>query len=155
LQGRVARPAPCIAAALAVAALENVGPPRRDEPAEHEGDAPALDDARQRRQPANRQREQRRMGPDYPVEIPRDDLRLIASRLTTKQWNRVTIALSNIANLDRLMRQRIARRGSVNLPPHIIEAVSGDLDDNCRAQGALQDLAKFDGVACPVLSALP
>lgn len=97
----------------------------------------------------------RRFGPDYPVEIPDEDLRLIASRLSTAQWNDVSTTLSDLANFDRLVRARLQRVGPGRLPSQLREYVVADLRDACEAQAALQGVADVEGVACPTLEPRP
>jgi len=91
----------------------------------------------------------RRFGSEYPIDIPTDDLRLIASRLDGGEWNDVSVALSTVANLERLVRRRLERVGPGRLPPQIYEDVAIDLEELCRAQTAVKELAQVEGVACP------
>jgi hypothetical protein len=97
----------------------------------------------------------RRFADEYPVDVPPGDLRLIASRLSARQWNRVSVALSDLANLRRLVQRRLQREGPGPLPWEFVRYASEDLAANCLAQRALLDVAEFEDLPCPILMHRP
>jgi AcrR family transcriptional regulator len=102
-----------------------------------------------------RERLLRRFADEHPVDVPPGDLRLIASRLSGRQWNRVSIALSDIANFRRLVERRLEREGPGPMPWEFVRYASEDLAANCLAQRALLDLAEFENGPCPILMHRP
>lgn len=58
----------------------------------------------------------RRLGSGFVVDVPKDDLRLIASEVSGNQWADVTRALSAITGMARYMQQRAVARGRLPTP---------------------------------------
>lgn len=93
-------------------------------------------------------------GPAYPIAVPKDDLKLVASRLLTDDWRKVNVALSNVEELRRYVLHRSAPERPLAARPlsrQSIELVARDAGSLADASFALTDLAEMDDIEFPTL----
>jgi hypothetical protein len=84
------------------------------------------------------------LGREYPIEIPKDDLRLVASRLSTLEWTRVNVALMNAEELGRYVRERSRPEHPLAGQPlshHSVNLIAQDLNSLALAAQGLRALA--------------
>lgn len=90
------------------------------------------------------------LGREFTVEIPHDDLRLIASRLDPSQWSRVNAALTNLVELGRYIRERASPGHPLAGRPlsrHSVYVIGRDNESVRLAHDALGQLAGLPEVA--------
>lgn len=83
-------------------------------------------------------------GPEYPIDIDRSDLRLIASHISPKAWIWVQAGLSDVTELRRYVAQRASRKSRFRgylLSRYALHIAARDLDSIGRASRSLRDLA--------------
>ena len=90
----------------------------------------------------------------YAIDIPRDDLRLIAANLSSREWARVTLAISDIEGLRRYVRLRSGSKSplsSLALSHHALGLIARDMNHVGAAITALTDLGQLRDTTYPQL----
>lgn len=90
----------------------------------------------------------------YRIEIPQEDLRLVASRLSREQWTAIYLAMSSVQGLERYVRIRARPDNPLSRRPlsrHTLTLVGSDMEFVGEAIGALSGLAQLEDARHPTL----
>ena len=91
-------------------------------------------------------------GSAYPIDMPKDDLKLVAAKLVADDWRKVNVALTNVEELQRYVEARSAPAHPLSKQPlsrRSIELVARDVSHLADASFALTDLAEMNDLAFP------